>query len=456
MRILMTAHTFYPASKGGVENHILGLAHYLMERGHEVGVFYRVHAPDERQYALIEDKWEDIPVFRIVHNFVFYRPNPYPFYDRQVEERFLQVLGRFEPDLVHVHHLGNLSTSLVGAAQRRGLAVVWTLHDFWPMCPLSQMLTPDGRLCPGPDGGLRCVECLWLRSLEGGPSFSLRARVRDLGVRESIKRLPRFARDFLASKLGYRSMLWNRLLALPTRDEHMRRVMLAADQLLSPSRFLIQKFQEWGIPSARFVYVQNGVPASLLAASRGAGFPSRQFTFGFIGSHHPFKGVHVLLDAFLQAQLPGAVLKVWGGSHSPQFQDYVASIREQAGASEAIMLEGMFPPEQIADVLRQVDVLVVPSTWYENNPLTILEAFAMGVPVIAGDVGGMAELVRDGENGLLFEVGNSADLAAKMRAIMNPDLLEQCRAGVEPPHSVDEMGAEIAAIYERLLASRRE
>lgn len=452
----MTAHTFYPASKGGMENHIFGLAHYLRAQGHQAGVFYRVHAPDEHQYALVEGEWEGIPVFKIVHNYIFYRPNPYPFYDRQVEKRFLQALDRFRPDLVHVHHLGNLSTSLVGAAQRRGLPVVWTLHDFWPLCPLSQMLTPDGRLCPGPDGGLRCVECLWLRSLEREPSFSLRARVRDLGVRESIKRLPRFARDFLAAKLGYKSMLGNKLLALPARDEHMRRTVLSTDQLLSPSRFLIQKFQEWGIPSSRFIYVQNGVPASLLAAAHGAGFPSReQFTFGFVGSHHPFKGLHVLLDAFSQGRLPGAVLKIWGGSSSPQYQEYGASIRELVGASEAVTLEGVFPPERVADVLRQVDVLVVPSTWYENNPLTILEAFAMGVPVIAGNVGGMAELVRDEENGLLFEVGNSVDLADKMRRIMDPKLLERCRAGIRPPHSVEEMGAEIAAVYERLLEGRR-
>lgn len=455
MRVLMTAHTFYPESKGGVENHVLGLAHYLRKHGHEAAVFYRIHSPDHQQYQLIEGGWEGIPIFKIVHNYIPQRPNPYPYYDRQVEVRFLQVLDRFTPDLVHMHHLGTLSTSLIGTAQRRGLPAIYTLHDFWPMCILSQMLTPDGRLCPGPDGGLRCTECMWLKTGEApAQSLSISKRLRELGLVESLRRVPKFIRDWIAVRIGGdQRSLWNRMLTLPTRDQHMRQTLLQADLLLSPSQFLIETFVQWGVPRSRFVYVQNGISAALLSAPRVERFPQREpFTFGFIGSHHHFKGVHVLIDAFSRAELPGAVLRIWGGAHSPRAAEYVASIRRAVDAHEDISLEGQFPPERITEVLREIDVLVMPSLWYENNPLTIMEAFAMGVPVIAGNVGGMAELVTDGESGLLFEVGDPADLADKMVRIMDPQVLAQCRAGIQPPQSVEEMSARIVEIYRGMLS----
>jgi glycosyltransferase involved in cell wall biosynthesis len=453
----MTAHTFYPESKGGVENHILGLAHYLRGLGHEAAVFYRIHSPDYQQYQLIKGEWEGIPIFKIVHNYIPQRPNPYPFYDRQVEVRFLDVIDQFAPDLVHIHHLGTLSTSLIGAAQRQDLPVIYTLHDFWPMCRLSQMLTPDGRLCPGPDGGMRCTECMWLQAEDGPPqTLNIRDRIRKLGLAESLRRAPRFARDWVAARFGApQGSLWTRMLTLPARDQHMRQTLLEADLLLSPSRFLIEMFDKWGVPSSRFAYVQNGIHAGLLSAPRVDGYPKREpFTFGFIGSHNHHKGVHILIEAFAHAELSDAALRIWGGANSPRAAEYVASLKQAADAHENISLEGQFSPERITEVLREIDVLVIPSLWYENNPLTIMEAFAMGVPVIAGNVGGMAELVIDDENGLLFDVGNPNDLADKMARVLDPALLAQYRKGIKAPHSVEEMSARILHIYEDILAKK--
>jgi glycosyltransferase involved in cell wall biosynthesis len=453
MRILMIAHTFTPESHGGgVENHVLHASSSLVGKGHEVGVFYRIHAPGKREYELIDGQKKNIQVFKVVHSFTSSMPNPYSFYDRQVEERFLTVLERYVPDLVHIHHLGGLSTSLVGAAKRRGLPVLWTLHDFWPMCPMSHLLTPDGRLCQGPDGGMRCVECLWLRSRHDYRPVSMRARLQEIGLRGALKRVPGFIRDFVAARMGCRDPLLDVLLALPSRNDHMRHVLLTADLLISPSQFLIERFEEWGVPRSKFHYLRNGVPASLLSAGLTTSAPPpRRFTFGFVGSLYPYKGVHVLIDAFLRAQPLDAMLRIWGGPPAPEFQNYVASIHEKADNATNITLEGRFPPERLANVLRQIDVLVMPSVLYENNPLAILEAFAMRVPVIAGNAGGMAELVHDDENGLLFRVGDPVDLADKMRMIMNPERLKRHRAGIHPPPSVEETVAELEHAYNRFV-----
>lgn len=451
MRVLMTAHAFYPEGQGGVEKHILTLSHYLMEKGHAVGIFYRIHSPSEPEYALIQAQWEHIRAFKVVHNYTSPLPNPYPYYDLRVEERFVSVLDEYAPDVVHIHHLGELSTSLIGAAKAKGVPVVWTVHDFWPMCPRSYLMTPNGRLCPGPDGGLRCVGCLWLESQEKHRSVSMRARLREIGWKEGIKRAPRFFRDLASAWVGARHPAWDASLTLPVRDEHMRRVMLEADLLISPSRFLIDQFEKWGIPRSRFRHLPNGMPPSLFSARRMPIDTRRPFTFGFVGTLHPHKGVHVLIDAFLRAQLPEAVLRIWGSASAPQVQEYVASVRQKASGHRGITFEGPFPPEQVADVLDQMDVLVMPSIWYENNPLIILEAFARGVPVIAGNVGGMAELVHHDRNGLQFRVGDPVDLADKMRMVIDPERLERYRAGIQPPRSMEETGAELVRIYEDLM-----
>jgi glycosyltransferase involved in cell wall biosynthesis len=448
MRILMTAHTFYPENSGGVERHVFDLANYLMKKGHDVGVLYRIHSPEHQEYTLLEGEWKGIRVFKIVHNYVSPMPNPYPFYDRQVEERFSEILDKYPVDLMHVHHLGGLSTSLVDTAHRRGLPVLWTLHDFWPMCSLSQLLTPDGRLCPGPDDGLRCVECLWLQWQQRGKPANMLARLQEIGWRNVPRRLLRFIGSFVAAQMGWKGTLWDVLLSLPVRDDHMRRTLLKTDLLISPSQFLIDKFEEWGIPGSKFHYLQNGVPASLLGDRRKT-LPThtRPFTFGFLGSFYPHKGAHIMIDAFLHAKLPDAALRIWGGLSDPQFQSYVASIEEKAGSAPNVTLEGQFPPEQLPNILEQIDVLVMPSVWYENNSLSMLEALAAKVPIIAGNVGGMAELVHHDENGLLFQVGDSLDLADKMRMITDSERLQRYRAGIRPPRSTEEVGAQLEQIY---------
>ncbi len=453
MRILMTAHTFYPEGTGGVEKHILTLGHYLRGRGHEVAVFYRVGLAGKKEYTLLEGEWEGIPTFKVVRNFVPSGPNPFPYYNRRVEERFVEAVERFRPDLVHVHHLGSLSISIVGATHRLSLPVVWTVHDYWPMCPRSYLLTADGQLCPGPDGGARCVECVWRDVRRTRRPVGLKARLRELGFRRGIRRLPHLLRRAVAVRLRLRDPVWDSLLALPARDIHMRQVMLEADVLVSPSRFLISRFDAWGVPQSRFRHIPNGMPDTLV--KRPVERPRREgqpFTFGFIGTLLPHKGAHVLVDAFAQARIPDAVLRMWGGCPAPELhRNYLAALRQKADQHGGITLEGKFPPEQLPEIMGQIDVLVMPSLWYENNPLVLLEATAMKVPVIAADIGGMAELVEHEVNGLLFRAGDVADLAERMRQIAEPGRLEQYRARIRPPRTISETGAELERIYRDLV-----
>ena len=94
MRILMVAHTFLPESRGGMENHVDLFANYLLSQGHEVGVLYRIHAPEKAEYDLITETREGVLIFKIVHNYTDPMPTPFPFYNRRIEERYLETFQR--------------------------------------------------------------------------------------------------------------------------------------------------------------------------------------------------------------------------------------------------------------------------------------------------------------------------------------------------------------------------
>lgn len=452
MRVLMVAHTFMPESMGGVENHALRLMQDLRILGHQAAIMYRIHAPDSEEYALQLREFAGIPTYAVVHNFRGGVPTPHHYYNRGIETRFLEVVAEFCPDVIHVHHLGGLSTSVIGAAKRLGLPVIWTLHDFWPMCVLSHLLTPDGRLCPGPDTGLRCVECLWLQRLAKPETLDLRARIRELGLGESLLRLPRFARDWVLLKLrGSDDTFKDEAAALPVRDRYMRQLLLQPDLLISPSRFLIDMFESWGVPRTRFHHLQNGVAPDLACHRIPSNAPRHApFTFGFIGTVYPYKGADILIHAFAKAAIPDAALRLWGAQPGSRFQSYAKDLGALAQAVPNVVFEGAFAPPQLAEIMSAIDVLVVPSVLYENNPLVILEAFAMGIPVIAGNVGGMAELVQHEHNGLRFRVGDADDLAEKLHLITLPGNLERYRAGIQPPASTPEVASALVGIYERL------
>ena len=116
-----------------------------------------------------------------------------------------------------------------------------------------------------------------------------------------------------------------------------------------------------------------------------------------------------------------------------------------------INFHGGYHYEEISQVLANIDVLVVPSVWYENSPLAIHEAFLAGIPVITSNLGGMAELVKDGQNGLLFEPGNAADLNEKLyRFIDHPELIEQLASNPMKVSSIQEDAKKLKELYKQL------
>jgi GT2 family glycosyltransferase len=163
------------------------------------------------------------------------------------------------------------------------------------------------------------------------------------------------------------------------------------------------------------------------------------------------KAPHVLLEA--AARLPrGSASVDLFGAYSPYHGDDSYRVRlEPLVREEGVRVHGTIAHEKVAEALGSIDVLVVPSIWPENAPLVIQEAFLAGIPVVASRIGGIPEMVADGQNGLLFRAGDVEDLSRTLtRFLDEPGLLDTLRAGILPARSIEEDVRFARSLYQTL------
>ena len=213
-----------------------------------------------------------------------------------------------------------------------------------------------------------------------------------------------------------------------------------------------EKYIKFGIPQEKIIYSANGINTKMIAQS--IRYPSKKLVFGYMGTFMETKGLHILIDAFVNIPQDKAELRVYGYPPNQFHLEYCKSIQEKAKVAPNITFMGKYDINDIPDMLAHIDTLVVPSIWYENAPLTIHEAFMSGVPVIASDIGGMAELVKHGVSGLSFRVGDSEDLHRKiMMLIENPKMIGELSAKIPSIKTVEKNAEELEKIYKDLIAN---
>lgn len=433
MKVLQVIHGYPMRYNAGSEVYTRTLCHALAER-HEVHVFTREEdsfAPDFR-LRRGRDARVDAITLHVVNN-----PRLKDRYRATgIDQRFAEVLDRVEPDVVHIGHLNHLSTSLVREAAARELPVVYTLHDYWLMCPrgqLMQMFPADPNdlwaACDGQEDR-KCAERCYARYFSGAP-------------------------DEYVADVAY----WTDWVA--RRMRHVREVSELVDLFVAPSRYLLERYRDdFGLPAPKLVRLGYGFARDRLRGRQRT--PGEPFTFGYIGTHIPAKGIHHLIRAFGRVEGEPR-LRIWG---RPRGQDTeaLAAIAESLSPSVAARVE--WRPEYdnarlVRDVFDHVDAIVVPSVWVENSPLVIHEAQAARVPVITADAGGMRELVRHEDNGLLFEHRSIGSLASRMQRLADdPDLAARLGArgylhddAGDVPDIADHV-REVEELYERVLRRR--
>jgi glycosyltransferase involved in cell wall biosynthesis len=329
--------------------------------------------------------------------------------NRPVISRYLRdFLAALRPDVVHFQHTLFIGYEAIREARNvlPDAAIVYTLHEFLPICHnQGQMLrTMNAEPCMEASPR-RCHECF--------PDIS--------------------PQDFFMRKRFIESHL------------------ALVDQFLAPSRFLLERYVDWGIPRERIRFEDYGrLPTPNGTRPR----PRKRNRFAFFGQLSMFKGINVLLRAMELVAEAGvdAELTVYGANLELQPQDFRDEFARLLEATRGrVNFVGEYRHEDLPALMEKIDWVVVPSIWWENSPLVIQEAFMYGRPVICSDIGGMAEKVRDGVDGLHFRAGDPGSLAETIDgAATSRDLWSKLRKGRPGIYTMDDQIAALTELYQKL------
>lgn len=290
-------------------------------------------------------------------------------YSPQARDRLKRLLAETQPDIAYVHNIYHqLSPSILEALQEAGIPAIMTLHDYKLACPNYRLYT----------GGSPCTRCV-------GNGFH-HAVIHCCVQGSRIKSLVCAMENTLHRRRGaYRSVAY----------------------FIAPSRFLYDIMTRAGLPESRLLHWPNPVGLPPVPRSRDAGY------ILYSGRLVPEKGLWTLMRA--AQRLPQAEIRLAGeGPLRPELEAWCL----HQGLSNIRFL-GFVPPEDLAGLIREARCLVMPSEWYENCPMAVLEALAHGVPVVASHIGGLPEYVTHGQEGLLVPPGDDAALAEALSLLLS-------------------------------------
>jgi glycosyltransferase involved in cell wall biosynthesis len=406
MNILYIVHQFYPEFHTGTEKFLLNLSSAIQRDAHFAQVItysFSEHRADFQRNQNILSRnysYRGLPVTSVRHRTMPLDLNIY-FKNKDIYQFATDFLKNNKPyDLMHIAHSMRLAPFAQAALDFK-IPYILTLTDFWTICPrITLQTSTDGTLCTGPERGEACARyCPEMQST--------------------------YIKDRLAAA--------NRMLS-------------GAKALISPSKFLAAIFEK-ELPALKVHIIPHGMDLKYIKTNSRKYRPGNKITFSYCGGFSPHKGVHLLLKAFRSLNAKNAELKLYGSSFYEH--SYFQLLKDIAGGDARVHFCGSYTEDHVGDVMSNSDALILPSLWYENYPLVLHEALACNVPVIASNIGGMAEKIKNSINGFTFQVGDEEELAARLKMITdNPEILNGIKEkikGYVPPRVEEE-----AYMYQRL------
>ncbi len=409
MKVILAIAWYFPDAVGGSEVYVRALARGLQESGITVTVAVPASTARQPKAAVIDG----VPVRRF----------PVPDaddvslrIDRKAPASWLTLLRELQPDVVDLHSL----TSQVGlpqlvSAREHGARTITTLHLPGLVCARGTLMRFGETPCDGDLAVQPCTAC----------------RLQAQGVPSMVGH----ALSFIPAGLGrgIKSAPVPRLLQRPftTQLAHDdRRALIAAlsaasDTFVALSGWQAEMLIRNGVPPQQVRVCRQGVRSGMAHRSHRPVRRDGVLRVGYVGRYDEVKGIHVLIDAILQLSGAPIELHVWGVARTPEARAYREAIRQQVEGHPSIVLHG---ESDSRNIYSSIDVLSVPSIWFETGPLVVLEAHAAGIPVVGSDLGGIAERVQHGVDGLLVPPGDPRALAAAFRSLIDdPDALERLR-----------------------------
>lgn len=361
MKILLANKFYY--RRGGDCIYMLNLEQLLKAHGHEVAVFAMAY-PDN-----LDTPWKRYFPQNMSKLMAFTRP----FGSVEVKAKFRRLLDDFRPDVVHLNNVHTqLSPVMAELAHGRGIKVVWTLHDYKLLCPRYDCLKNGSVVCETCFNGPKKA-CLDNKCMKGSK---------------------------LASFIGYKEAeVWSR-----------ERLEAATDVFICPSQFMADKMVQGGFAKEKMMTLCNFIDVEKCRfgntdalKSPADSLPKKEDYYCFIGRLSHEKGAKTLIEA--ANELPYKLVVIGGGPLMDELK---------AMAHDNIEFVGFKQWDEIKTLVGKARFSVIPSEWYENNPLSVIEAQCLGTPVLGARIGGIPELT-----GYTFGSGNVADLKAQVEKMWN-------------------------------------
>lgn len=366
MKILLANKFYY--RRGGDCIYMLNLEKLLKAHGHEVAVF-AMDYPEN-----LDTPWKKYFPKNMSKLMAFTRP----FGSHEVKSMFKKLLDDFKPDVVHLNNVHTqLSPVMAELAHQRGIKVVWTLHDYKLLCPRYDCLKNGNTICETCFKGDKKA-CLDNKCMKGSK---------------------------LASFIGFKeAIVWNR-----------ERLEASTDVFICPSQFMADKMVQGGFSKSKMQILCNFIDVEKCKFSSTDGtdytddvefLPKKENYYCFIGRLSHEKGAKTLIEA--ANQLPYKLVIIGGGPLMNELK---------AVANTNIEFVGFKQWDDIKQLVGKARFSVIPSEWYENNPLSVIEAQCLGTPVLGANIGGIPELTD-----YTFSSGNIADLKTKIEKMWNSEL----------------------------------
>ena len=392
---------------------MLRLARHLREFGCDVAVL-APHAGKKlpgSDSLLYRESFEGLPVFRLV------RPAPagnfeheyfFSLKDASLARIYEDLMEDFRPDVVHILHLMWVTGEVVQSAKKYGARIFYTPTDFWPMCPTYQLLNWKKQQCQQHTAA-DCRDCY----------VAERFRVQRRGVKMLVKAVRR-----------------NRMIArvpdfepiMQERDRYFACLFAMIDMVVPPNEFMKRMMIKSGYVRDDVPVIGFGAPVHDEQLHPPSGkIPNKQgkIRVGYCGTIHPSKGLHVLVEAIEKDPGVCDVLEfdLYG---SIQDMAYFEDLKGRIGRLNAVRYCGVFASSEANQIIRNLDLLVVPSIWHENTPLIAYTALYNKTPLICSASEGLVDIVRRHHGGVFFAPGDSSELVSILQSVARDTALP-CR-----------------------------
>jgi glycosyltransferase involved in cell wall biosynthesis len=439
--VLHVPYTFFPDAAGGTEVYVAELIAAMQDKNFK-GM---VAAPGQQNKQYDHD---GIPVYRFRRDARQQLAYAYGQPDEVAADSFRGVVQNLRPDIVHMHaHTAAVSERLADIAHEFGAQVVFTYHTPTVSCLRGTMMHLGMSPCDGVLDVTRCSVCTLQK--HGVPP----------AIGKIVGMLPNSAGTSLAA-LGVAGQAVTALrMRQNAADAHRRfaSLMGKADRVIAVCDWVRDVLTANGVPESKIAVCRQGFggplrrPAEQTTSGTLRG-PDRPLRLAYFGRIDPVKGLNVVIDALKLIPNAPVVFDVYGIVH-PGSEKYASALNSSADAR--VHFQASLARDAVGDVMETYDFVVVPSRWLETGPLVVYEAFARRTPVLGSRLGGIAELVTDGVDGILVTPDDPRAWAEVIeQCAQDLKRADQLRAQVRPPRTMADVATEMAQHYSNLQASR--